>query len=216
MEACCAVGSETCHFASQLPRGVSGSHPTRLNGLRDCGPPSAGFRHRVGTRSQQGRDFLAALPGKEVCAGSHPPAGPAQEMRRESQEPGLPGPAAPPRRPSSPVLDCRKRAGGNALPGGWVGEAASAPAPPASQARGGAALSLRQTRRPPPAARRRSRCSLPIGIARRCCSPTLGGRSREAGSDRRRRPPARSPRRWGWAGEGDLPNPLFWEVRCWT
>lgn len=169
-----------------------------------------------GYRSQQGRDFLAALPGKEVCAGSHPPAGPAQEMRRESQEPGLPGPAAPPRRPSSPVLDCRKRAGGNALPGGWVGEAASAPAPPASQARGGAALSLRQTRRPPPAARRRSRCSLPIGIARRCCSPTLGGRSGEAGSDRRRRPPARSPRRWGWAGEGDLPNPLFWEVRCWT
>lgn len=49
MESCCAVGSETCHFASQLPRGVSGSHPTRLNGLRDCGPPSAGFRHRVGT-----------------------------------------------------------------------------------------------------------------------------------------------------------------------
>lgn len=57
--------------------------------------------------------------GRRFVLGPIPPAGPAQETRRESQEPGLPGPAAPQRRPSSPVLDCRKPAGGNALPGGW-------------------------------------------------------------------------------------------------
>lgn len=156
-------------------------------------------RHRPGTQQEPGRTrtrFPGCAPGKDVCAGSHPPASPAQETRRESQEPGLPAPrplrASPTRLP--PTAGSRPAgtpcpAGGNGLAGfpgprrrGAVTAAGAPPPPPL-------ALPLQpvhQDRRQAP--QPRSRAPEPSGLG-----PADGSAH-----------PARSPRRGGpdWGGRG--------------
>lgn len=138
----CAVRGLPSHLSACSRGRRVASYPAE--GRNDRGRPSARRRRRA--RREPGRGFLAALPGKGVCAGSHPPAGPAQETRRESQEPGLPGPAAP-RPPSSlpssvPRVAGSRPAGTPCPGGGGNGRARGAPSSPgrgASCHRGGRA-----------------------------------------------------------------------------
>lgn len=165
-------------------------------------------RHRPGTQQEPERTrtrFPGCAPGKEVCAGSHPPAGPAQETRRESQEPGLPGPAAPPRLPPRLPRTAGSRpagtpcsAGGNGLAGfpgprrrGAVTAAGTPPPPPP-------ALSLQSVHQdhseaPQPRSRRPSRAArVPRAPApTRHAAHVAGGRT----------------------GKGEVAEPFFAEVR---
>lgn len=145
-------------------------------------------RHRPGTQQEPERTrtrFPGCAPGKEVCAGSHPPAGPAQETRRESQEPGLPGPAAPPRLPPSAAPDCRKPAGGNALPGGWER--------PRRLPRPAAARSCHCGRHAASPAARALAAVGPSGPTAKRRSPGLGARAERPGSRGRQRRPGTQP-----------------------
>lgn len=94
------------------------------------------------------KDAISWLRSREGLCWVPSPAGSAQETWRESQEPGLPGPVAPQRHPPSLDLDCRKPAGGNALPGGWERPGARRPRRFPGPRR--AELSLRQTCLPRP------------------------------------------------------------------
>lgn len=145
-------------------------------------------RHRPGTQQEPERTrtrFPGCAPGKDVCAGSHPPAGPPQETRRESQEPGLPGPAAPPRLPHSAAPDCRKPAGGNALPGGWER--------PRRLPRPAAAWSCHCGRRAASPAARAPAAVGPSGSQASAAAPVTGARAQRPGSRGRQRPHGTEP-----------------------
>lgn len=93
--------------------------------------------------SEQGRDFLAALPGRRSVLSPIPRLVLLRKRGEKARNQACRAPR-PLRASPHPCPRLQEAGGGNALPDGWE-------RPPASQARGGAELSLRQARRLPTA-----------------------------------------------------------------
>lgn len=189
-------GCGACHFASQLPPGVSGSHPPRLEGLRD--QPGAGTewapesaRTRFPGRAPGGRRFVPGPIPRLVLLRKC-----GEKARNQACQAPRPLRARPPPRPRLQEAGWRER------PAGRWERPRRLPRPAARSCHCG-----RRRPPPPPAPVQR----LPGRIARSCCSRT---RTRAAGAERLGSRTEPTP--LGWAGEGALPDPLFREVRCWT
>lgn len=191
-----AVGSGVCRFF------LHRTHYVRTRRLWTTTGIVLGHSRNL---SEPGRDFLAALPGRTFVLGPIP-----RPVRLRKRGEKARNQACRPRGPSAPPpLGCPRlqEAGRRERPAQRVGTAS-----PASQARGGAELSLRQARRLP--RRSRSRCSRSIRIA---------GKRRRPGPGRPSRVPwvPRTPApTWhgahaagGQTGEGEVAEPLFAEVR---
>lgn len=168
------------------------SHPAVRTGRSRA--PSAGLGHRAGTGVSKDAVSWLRSRGRRFALGPLPRLVLLRKCGEKARNQACQarGPSAP---PSSPGLGCRKRAGGNALPGGGRGGERAGPPAPQLPRPAGAELSLRQTRprplplpRPPPPARRRSGCRLPLALQASAAARPPGA-ERAAESHGRHRPP---------------------------
>lgn len=208
LESCCVVMVWGLPF--QLSASRSGkrvaSHPVgKYEQITDRNRHLPGQRRNL---SEPGRDFLAALPGRTFVLGPIPRP---VLLRKRGEKARNQACRAPRPLRASPLCCPRlQEAGRRERPARRVGTA-----PPASQARGGAARRCHCSRR---AASRAARTPAAVGPLALQESATVlvppGRRSGETGSRRRLHPTRPGAHAAGaWTGEGEVTDPFFWEVR---
>lgn len=155
-----------------------------MSGREDYGPQPASSWDTAGTwANQDAISWLRSREGRLCWVPSPGQSGSGNAERKPGTRPA--GPAAPPRLPHSAAPDCRKPAGGNALPSGWER--------PRRLPRPAAARSCHCGRRAASPAARAPAAAGPSGSQVSAAAPVPGARAEWPGSRGRQRPPGTEP-----------------------